>query len=83
MLGSVDEKWLIGDRTSRVSSGELAKHGAWDEVLRKEGDLGKDLCEPRHGSYFFRNAIKGVTDGRTGGGKTWVENTEKGLVMPG
>ena len=82
MLGSIDEKWLIGDRTSRVSSEELAKHGAWDEVLRKEGDLGKDLCEPRHGNYFFRNAIKGVTDGKTGGGKTWVENTEKGLVIP-
>ena len=36
-LGSVDEKWLIGDRTERVSSEELAKDGAWEDVLRKEG----------------------------------------------
>lgn len=80
-LGSVDEKWLIGDRTERVSSEELAKDGAWDELVKKEGYVGRDLCEP-HGNYFFRNAVRGITDTKIGSGTTWVEDTAKGLVIP-
>ena len=82
LVGSIDEKWLIGDRTERVKSEDLTREGVWDEVLQSEGDVGKDICYPAHGNYFFRNAIKGVTDRKLGGGKTWVENTERGLQLP-
>ena len=82
MVGTIDEKWLIGDRTERVKSEDLTKVGAWDEMLRDEGDVGKDLCYPACGNSFFRNAIKGVTDRKLGGGKTFLENTSTGLRIP-
>ena len=82
LIGTIDEKWLIGDRTERVKSEDLANVGVWDKVLQEEGDIGKDLSYPAHGNYFFRNAIKGVTDKKMGGGNTWVENTERGLKIP-
>ena len=82
LLGTVDERWLIGDRTERVQSEDLTKPGAWEEMLRDEGDVGKDLCYPAYGNSFFRNAVKGVTDRKLGGGKTFVENSERGLRIP-
>ena len=82
LVGSIDEKWLIGDRTERVKSEDLAKASTWEELLQKEGDVGRDICEPRAGNFFFRNAVKGVTDRKIGGGKTWVETTERGLTIP-
>ena len=82
MIGTIDEKWLIGDRTERVKSEDLTKVGAWDEMLRDEGDVGKDLCYPANGNYYFRNAIKGVTDRKLEGGKTFLENTSAGLEIP-
>lgn len=80
-MGSIDEKWLIGDRTERIESEDLAKPGAWEEVLSKEGDVGKDLCFPAHGNSYFRNAVKGITD-KPPGGKRWIENSEVGLAIP-
>jgi len=79
--GTVDEKWLIGDRTDRVSSESLAKEGMWEEVCREEGDLGKAIAEPRAGYFFWRNAIAGVTDQRSVDAKRWVEDTARGLQI--
>lgn len=82
--GSIDEKWLIGDRTTRVPSQRLTEKGAWQKVLEEEGEevLGAQICLPADGNFFFRNAIKGVTDSTVGAGKKWVENTSAGLVIP-
>ena len=80
-MGSVDERWLIGDRTNTVSSEELAQAGRWHEVLEKENDLGRDIAAPRAGNFFWRNAVKGVTD-QTVAGKKWVEDTQRGLAIP-
>jgi len=80
--GTVDEKWLIGDRTQRVSSEDLAKDGKWEELCREEGGLGKAIAEPRAGCFFWRNAIAGVTDRRSVDAKRWVEDTARGLQIP-
>ena len=63
-----------------MSSEELAKKGRWEEVCKEEGELGKEIVEPRNGCFFYRNAVVGVTD--RGFGKRWIENTEKGLRIP-
>lgn len=85
-VGTVDEVFLIGDRTSRVESHSLAWQGKWIGVLRREDEdgrtsLGKDLCMPKGGNFFFRNAVDGVTDHNLGG-EWYVEDTAKGLVIP-
>lgn len=85
-VGTIDEVFLIGDRSTRVESDNLACQGKWIEVLRKEDkdgktSLGKDLCMPQGGNFFFRNAVEGVTDYNLGG-KWYVEDTAKGLVIP-
>lgn len=80
-MGSVDEKWLIGDRTDRVTSEELTKAGRWHKVLEEEDDLGQDIAAPRAGNFFWRNTVKGVTD-QAVAGKKWVEDTQKGLGIP-
>ncbi len=80
--GTVDEKWLIGDRTQRVSSEDLAKDGKWEELCREEGGLGKAIAEPRAGYFFWRNVIAGVTDRRSVDAKRWVEDTARGLQIP-
>ena len=80
--GTVDEKWLIGNRTERVSSEDLAKEGKLEEVCKEEGGLGKAIAEPRAGYFFWRNAIAGVTDHTTANAKRWVEHTAKGLQIP-
>lgn len=78
--GTLDEKWLIGDRTERVSSEELAKRGRWEEVVKEEGDLGKELAAPQAGYFFFRNAVAGVTDQKEHGAR-WVEDSQRGLQI--
>lgn len=80
-VGSVDEKWLIGDRTERITSESLAKAGAWHEMLEQEDALGRDIAAPRAGNFFWRNAVKGVTD-QAVAGKKWVEDTQRGLAIP-
>lgn len=85
-VGTIDEVFLIGDRSERVESDRLAWQGKWIEVLRRENEdgrtsVGQDLCVPRGGNFFFRNAVDGVTD-RNLGGAWYVENTAKGLVIP-
>lgn len=79
-MGSVDEQLLIGDRTERITSEELAKGGRWHEVLDEEGDVGRDIAAPRAGNFFWRNAVKGVTD-QAVAGKKWVEDTQRGLTI--
>lgn len=80
--GTVDERWLIGDRTERVSSEYLAKEGKWEEVCKEENGMGKAIAEPKAGYFFWRNAIVGVTDRTFGDGKRWVEDTARGLQIP-
>ena len=43
--------------------------------------LGRDLCVPKGGNFFFKNAVRGVTDGGLGG-KRFVEDTAAGFVIP-
>lgn len=85
LVGTIDEVFLIGDRSARVKSDSLAETGEWAEVLQRENEEGtvpgKDLCVPRGGNFFFRNAVEGVTDMNVGG-KWFVEDTAKGLVIP-
>ena len=83
-VGSIDEEILIGDRTQRVSSQHLAEKGAWEKTLEeeKEGPVGTMLCVPANGNFYFRNAIKSVTDVAIGGGKRFVENTAAEMQMP-
>ena len=86
LVGTIDEVFLIGDRSARVESHSLAWQGKWIEVLRTEDEdgrtsLGQDLCVPQGGNFFFRNAVDGVTD-RNLGGHWYVEDTAKGLVIP-
>ena len=76
----MDEQLLIGDRTERITSEELAKGGRWQEVLEEEGDVGRDIAAPRGGNFFWRNAVKGVTD-QAVAGKKWVEDTQRGLKI--
>lgn len=84
MTGTVDEAFLIGDRTARVESKVLAEKGKWEQVLREERGstvLGRELCLPKGGNFFFRNAIQGVTD-TANGGKRFVESSAPKLVIP-
>ena len=62
-LGTIDEKWLLGDRTARVSSQSLTEKGVFEKALAvDDGAMGRDLSTPQGGHMFFRNAIKGATD---------------------
>lgn len=85
LAGSVDEIFLIGDRTARVASESLTDQGKWEEVLTEEEEkaevLGKDICLPVEGNFFFRNAVNGVTD-RKLGGKRYVEGSQQAWVIP-
>ncbi|KAL8836516.1 MAG: hypothetical protein Q9205_000226 [Flavoplaca limonia] len=82
LIGSIDEKWLIGDRTEKVSSESLTEPGNFEKVLNaKEGALGREICTPMAGQMFMRNAIKGATDMRLGG-KRFVEVSQKKLEIP-
>lgn len=85
MVGCIDEIFLIGDRTASVTSESLVKEGMWEEVLRKEEDdqqvPGKDLCTPIQGNFFFRNAIRGVSDVAVAG-KRFVEGSTPEWVIP-
>lgn len=82
MIGTIDEKWLIGDRTEMVSSQSLTEPGVFEEVLAsEEGALGREICTPQAGQMFVRNAIKGATDARLVG-KRFVEVSYKGMEIP-
>lgn len=82
LLGTVDEKWLIGDRTEKVSSQSLTGQGVFEKVLNAdEGAIGRDLCTPTGGQMYVRNAIKGATDARLAG-KRFVEVSQAGLEVP-
>ncbi|KAL8816006.1 MAG: hypothetical protein Q9223_004916 [Gallowayella weberi] len=73
LIGTIDETWLIGDRTEKVSSESLTTPGVFEEILGgEEGSLGREICTPKGGQMFVRNAIKGVTDAKLGG-KRFVE----------
>ncbi|KAL8674348.1 MAG: hypothetical protein Q9168_001277 [Polycauliona sp. 1 TL-2023] len=82
LIGSIDEIWLIGDRTDKVSSESLTEPGNFEKVLdAEEGALGRELSTPMAGQMFVRNAIKGATDVRLGG-KRFVEVSQKKLEIP-
>ncbi|KAL8679822.1 MAG: hypothetical protein Q9186_003938 [Xanthomendoza sp. 1 TL-2023] len=82
LIGTIDETWLIGDRTEKVSSESLTKSGVFEEVLvGEEGNLGREICTPMGGQMFVRNAIKGVTDGRLAG-KRFVEVSPRKMEIP-
>ena len=89
-VGTVDETYLIGDRTDRVNSEKLAKKGGWDEVVKEEKEKEKEGGSKgkitggeitgegeRRSHFFMRNAVAGVTDGMPG--NKWVETTQRGL----
>lgn len=84
LTGTIDEAFLIGDRTTRVESKDLAEKGNWERVLREEESgstiLGWALCFPQGGNFFFRNAVQGVTD-TIAGEKRFVENSSQGLMI--
>ncbi|KAI4245365.1 MAG: hypothetical protein L6R42_010201, partial [Xanthoria sp. 1 TBL-2021] len=82
LIGTIDEKWLIGDRTKKVSSESLAEPGNFEKVLNAdEGALGREICTPTGGQMFVRNSIKGATDVRLAG-KRFVEVSQKKLEVP-
>ena len=81
-IGTIDEKWLIGDRTNQVSSQSLTDPGVFEKVLdAEEGVMGREICTPQAGQMYVRNAIKGVTDARIGG-KMFVEVTQAKMEIP-
>ncbi|KAL8975431.1 MAG: hypothetical protein Q9197_000329 [Variospora fuerteventurae] len=81
-VGTIDEKWLIGDRTEKISSESLTEPGVFEKVLSAdEGAFGREICTPRAGQMFVRNAIKGVTDGKMGG-KRFVEDSQAKMEIP-
>ncbi|KAL8924637.1 MAG: hypothetical protein Q9208_003952 [Pyrenodesmia sp. 3 TL-2023] len=83
LIGTIDEEWLIGDRTAKVSSESLTEPGVFEKVLgAEEGALGREICSPRAGHMYMRNAIKGVTDARLVGTR-FVEVSQKGMEIPG
>lgn len=85
LTGTIDEVFLIGDRTARIESKGLTEKGKWEQVLREEERdskvLGRDLCLPKGGNFFFRNAVLGVTDTKVGGERV-VENSHPAWVIP-
>ncbi|KAL8764318.1 MAG: hypothetical protein Q9184_000023 [Pyrenodesmia sp. 2 TL-2023] len=82
LIGTIDEKWLIGNRTEKVSSESLTEPGVFEKVLSaEEGALGREICSPRAGHMFMRNAIKGATDARLVGTR-FVEVSQKGMQIP-
>ena len=85
LTGTVDEVFLIGDRTARIESRALTEKGKWEQVLKEEERdskvLGRDLCLPEGGNFFFRNAIPGVTNTKVGG-KRVAENSNPAWVIP-
>ncbi|KAL8854278.1 MAG: hypothetical protein Q9221_000992 [Calogaya cf. arnoldii] len=82
LIGTIDEKWLIGDRTEKVSSESLTEPGNFEKVLDSdEGALGREICTPSAGQMFVRNAIKGATDVRMAG-EGFVEVSQKKLEIP-
>ncbi|KAL9020420.1 MAG: hypothetical protein Q9185_002295 [Variospora sp. 1 TL-2023] len=81
-VGTIDEKWLIGDRTEKVSSESLTEPGVFEKVLSAdEGALGREICTPLAGHMFVRNAIKGATDARMAG-KRFVEISQAKMEIP-
>ncbi|KAL8695426.1 MAG: hypothetical protein Q9218_000004 [Villophora microphyllina] len=82
LIGTIDEKWLIGDRTEKVSSQSLTEQGAFEKVLNAdEGALGRELCTPTGGQMYMRNAIKGATDTRLVG-RRFVEISQAEMEIP-
>lgn len=68
-LGTVDERWLIGD--SVAGSEKKTKHGV---IVKREGSIGKELCTPSEFQFYYENSIPGVTDLLPGGRKFLTEN---------
>ncbi|KAL8738392.1 MAG: hypothetical protein Q9181_000814 [Wetmoreana brouardii] len=82
LIGTIDEKWLIGDRTDKVSSESLTEKGVFEKVLNaEEGAMGRDICTPLNGQMFVRNAIKGATDARLVGPR-YVEVSQARMAIP-
>ncbi|KAL8721263.1 MAG: hypothetical protein Q9225_002005 [Loekoesia sp. 1 TL-2023] len=82
LIGTIDEKWLIGDRTQQVSSQSLTNPGSFEKVLNAdEGALGRDICTPQAGQMYVRNAIKGATDMRLAGTR-FVEVSQAKMEIP-
>ncbi|KAI4157143.1 MAG: hypothetical protein L6R39_000740 [Caloplaca ligustica] len=82
LIGTIDEKWLIGDRTEKVSSQNFTEPGVFEKVLdAEEGALGREICTPRAGQMYVRNAIKGATDARLVG-KRFVEVSQAKMEIP-
>ncbi|KAI9849307.1 MAG: hypothetical protein M1837_004767 [Sclerophora amabilis] len=65
--GTVDEKWLLGERESESSMARI-------------GGMGKELATPSHGMNWYQNVIEGVTDGIVGGTR-YVETQKLGQIM--
>ncbi|KAL8843524.1 MAG: hypothetical protein Q9170_000028 [Blastenia crenularia] len=81
-IGTIDEKWLIGDRTEKVSSQSLTDKGTLEKVLdADEGALGREICTPETGQMYIRNAIKGATDARLVGTR-YVEVSQAKMEIP-
>ena len=81
LLGTVDETYLIGDRTEKVPSQSLTSKANFEKVLDSDdGALGREMCLPTAGQMCVRNAIKGATDTRLVG-KRFVEVTQTGLEV--
>lgn len=81
-IGTIDEKWLIGNRAEQVSSQSLTDKNTFDRVLSEDdGALGRDICTPAAGQMYLRNAIKGATDMRLVG-KRFVEVSQAKMEIP-
>ncbi|KAF2459741.1 Mss4-like protein [Lineolata rhizophorae] len=64
-LGTVDEKWLIGEKTR--DGGE------------RHGGFGKLLCTPNGTQFYCENVIKGVTDLLKGGREFQAETPDSAV----
>ncbi|KAI4191505.1 MAG: hypothetical protein L6R41_000039 [Letrouitia leprolyta] len=81
-IGTIDEKWLIGNRTEQVPSQSLTDKNTFEKVLSEDnGALGRDICTPEAGQMYLRNAIKGATDMRLVG-KRFVEVSQAKMEIP-
>jgi hypothetical protein len=85
LTGTVDEEWLIGDRTARVRSEELSLPGSWKDLAEDETKRRKNvvesLCVPKE-RYWERNAIVGVTDQNSQAIK-FIEASDLGSLVEG
>lgn len=77
LVGSVDEKWLIGER---VKGSE--RETPYGVMVDRHGGLGKELCLPNGINEFYENVVPGVTDVFSSGQKFLTDASDGFQPLP-